>query len=206
MTQLRFASAFFAMLIALSAQQFASAQYAGSSPADPRPASDLGGLVGNQMRALYRSDVGTGFTSASLNSIALQSARGAVGNFGQASANGGGLPSPSASFGGGGGGTIKPFTGVTSAPTVSPYLNLFREDRNGNDDFNYQTLVRPQLQQNALNSQLQRQNLDLSRRVQSIAAHNAFQTQGATDQSPTGHETAFGYTGHYFPQSQGRKK
>jgi bacillopeptidase F (M6 metalloprotease family) len=85
-------------------------------------------------------------------------------------------------------------------------LNLFREDRNGNDDFNYQTLVRPQLQQNALNQQFQRQNLDLSRRVQSIAAHNAYQPQGATDVYPTGHETAFGYTGHYYPQQAQRRK
>src|SRR6185295_13410210 len=113
MTQLRIAAAIVAAFIGLSSQQSVLAQYVGASPADPRPSYDLGGTLGNQMRALYRSDIGTGFTSGSLNSIAMQSARGAVGNYGQASANGGGIATPS--FGGGGGGpsgpASKPFTG-----------------------------------------------------------------------------------------------
>ena len=160
MLHTRLAGAFFAVLLALCAANGALAQYVGASPADPRPLSDAGGVLGNQMRAPYRSDVGSGFTVQSLNAISMQGARARVGNWGQASANGGNLPSPAASFGGGGGlsAAAKPFTGITSTPTVSPYLNLFREDLDGSDDFNYQTLVRPQFQQLATNQQFQRQN------------------------------------------------
>jgi hypothetical protein len=93
----------------------------------------------------------------------------------------------------------KPFSTYSAPPTVSPYLNLFRVDLNGNSDFNYSTLVRPQLQQQQTNNQLERQNLQNARRLQSIAAQADFNPQGAKDQYPTGHQTVFGYRGHYFP-------
>ena len=55
----------------------------------------------------------------------------------------------------------KPFSGYSPAPTTSPYLNLFREDFAGNSDLNYNTLVRPQLQQQAFNQQVQRQGQEM---------------------------------------------
>jgi hypothetical protein len=142
-----------------------------------------------------------------LNSIALQNAQARVGNVGQASANpNSGLfqgrpPSAGASR------ASKPFSSVGSSPTVSPYLNLFRDDFDGGGDFNYQTLVRPQFQQLATNQQFQRQNLEISQRVQQISAQGAFQNPaGSEQQYPTGHSTAFGYYGRYYPGMTQQRK
>ncbi len=96
----------------------------------------------------------------------------------------------------------KPFSAYTPQPTVSPYLNLFRVDLNGNNDFNYSTLVQPQLQQQRLNQQMQQQALENSRRVQKIAAQADYNPQGSKDEYPTGHQTVFSYTGHYFPAAR----
>ena len=84
-------------------------------------------------------------------------------------------------------------------PTVSPYLNLFRDDLDGSGDFNYQTLVRPMLQQQQYNQQAQRQSLEISRRLQAIAAQGDFNAAGSKDQYPTGHQTVFQYYGHHYP-------
>lgn len=100
----------------------------------------------------------------------------------------------------------KPFSSYSSPPTVSPYMNLFRVDLNGNNNFNYSTLVRPQLQQQQMNQQLERQNLQNSRRIQSIAAQADYNPQGAKDMYPTGHQTAFSYMGHYYPQTRPHAK
>ena len=100
----------------------------------------------------------------------------------------------------------KPFSSVQSAPTVSPYLNLFRTDLQGGGNFNYSTLVQPQLQQQQLNQQLERQNQQTNRRLQSIAAQADYNYQGAKDQYPTGHQTVFGYTGHYYQPAQVKQK
>lgn len=115
---------------------------------------------------------------------------------------------PAASFGGGNAGisATKPFDSYSPQPTVSPYLNLFRVDLNGNNDFNYSTLVQPQLQQRQLNQQLQEQALQNSRRVQKIAAQGDYNPEGAKDQYPTGHQTVFSYTGHYFPAVRPNQK
>jgi hypothetical protein len=107
---------------------------------------------------------------------------------------------------GGSGRASKPFSGVSSAPTVSPYLNLFRTDLNSGGNFNYSTLVQPQLQQLQTNSQLERQNIQNNRRLTSIAAQADFNPQGSKDQFPTGHQTVFNYMGHYFPAAQVRQK
>jgi hypothetical protein len=92
----------------------------------------------------------------------------------------------------------KPFSSYQSSPTVSPYLNLFRTDLEGGNNFNYSTLVQPQLQQQQMNQQLERQNLQTNRRLQSIAAQSDFNQQGAKDQYPTGHQTVYNYMGHYY--------
>lgn len=100
----------------------------------------------------------------------------------------------------------KPFSSYSAPPTVSPYMNLFRVDLNGNNNLNYSTLVRPQLQQQQMNQQLEQQNLQNSRRIQSIAAQADYNPQGAKDMYPTGHQTAFSYMGHYYPQTRPRAK
>jgi hypothetical protein len=168
-----------------------------------KPRASSGGIADNEMRGIYRDDVGQGYTSSSLNQISLQNARAQVGYFGQSSATRQG-PAPSGS------GpriqslspsrTAKPFSSVSSSPTVSPYLNLFREDLDGSGDFNYQTLVRPQFQQLATNQQFQRQSNEISQRVQAISAQSAYgNPAGSESLYPTGHQTAFGYYSRFYP-------
>ena len=53
-------------------------------------------------------------------------------------------------------GAGKPFSNYRSPPTVSPYMNLFR---NNGTAFDYQTLVQPMLQQQQINQRQQRTNL-----------------------------------------------
>jgi hypothetical protein len=81
-------------------------------------------------------------------------------------------------------------------------MNLFREDLDGNSDFNYQTLVRPQLQQQQFNQQLDRQAQDTAQRLQQISAQADFKPQGNENQAPTGHQTVFMYYGHYYPTAR----
>lgn len=100
----------------------------------------------------------------------------------------------------------KPFSGFSQGPAISPYLNLFRVDQNGFQGFNYSTLVQPQLQQQQVNQQVQRQNMTTNRRIQAIAASEEFNPQGARDVYPTGHQTVFGYYDHFYPQTRSRGK
>ncbi|HEX4412408.1 MAG TPA: hypothetical protein VH107_02195 [Lacipirellulaceae bacterium] len=103
----------------------------------------------------------------------------------------------------------KPFSTLTPQNPVSPYLNLFRTDTNGAPNaFNYSTLVQPQLQQQATNDALQRQQLQTSRRVQQIAAQPNLNPQGSKDEYPTGHQTVFQYKSHYYntPPHRPRKQ
>lgn len=121
-----------------------------------------------------------------------------------------GLVSPprsrSASFGVGGGSGAKPFSNVVSSPTVSPYLGLFREDLTGYDDLNYQTDVQPRLQQRAFNEQIARQAQAINRRLTSISARNAYQTNGSENIAPTGHTASFQYYSRFYPaKSQQRR-
>jgi hypothetical protein len=164
----------------------------------PRPG--VSNTTSNELRNIYRDDVGDGLSSQSLNQLSLANARARVENYGQASfgqqsGSQARLPTLAPS-----GPSSKPFSQVGTSPAVSPYLNLFRDDFDGGGDFNYQTLVRPQFQQIATNQQFQRQNNELSQRVQSISAQSAFQNPaGSETQYPTGHQTAFGYYGTFYP-------
>jgi len=198
------------VMLALSSAGVAVAQ-SSSSPfvTGTRPRASSGGFSDQDMRSIYQEDVGQGFTSTSLNQLSLQNARAQVGNFGQASAQrqsssltASRVPTLAP------GRASKPFSNVGSSPTVSPYLNLFRDDLDGSGDFNYQTLVRPQFQQLATNQQFQRQNMEISQRVQAISAQSAYgNPAGSESQYPTGHQTAFGYYSRFYPalsQPRGR--
>ena len=196
---------------AVFAQSHSHSSSSSTSSIGSNARSSVGGYAGNEIRSIYREDIGQGYTSQSLNAISLQNAQARVGYFGQSSAGMGTRSSsasstpvsslaPSRS--------AKPFSSVTSSPTVSPYLNLFRDDFDGSGDFNYQTLVRPQLQQQQLNQQFQNQNLELSQRVQQISAQSPYQNAAGSEAIyPTGHQTAFGYHSHFYPgmtQPRGR--
>lgn len=107
----------------------------------------------------------------------------------------------------GGAGVQRPFQNATLGPTVSPYLQLFNSDVSSPTSAidNYQTLVRPQLQQQNFNRQLQRQQQQLNARVQQISAQSAFQPQGSEQMMATGHRTLFGYYGRFYPTLGGRR-
>lgn len=64
-----------------------------------------------------------------------------------------------------GGQPAKPFASASGGPTISPYLNLFREDTSENDLPNYYTFVRPQQQQLEANRQQLQQIQQLQRQV-----------------------------------------
>jgi len=110
---------------------------------------------------------------------------------------------------GGGGGTAmpvqKPFANATHRPTVSPYLNLLREDLTDEVVPNYHTLVRPQLQQIEFQQQQQQQNAMMYRQLQQLQARSAFTPQGSETMLPTGHMTTFLNLGGYYPMP-GRRR
>lgn len=83
-------------------------------------------------------------------------------------------------------------------PTVSPYLNLFRPG--ASPGANYNTLVRPQLDQQARNRQQQAQLRTLTTNQQQIADFIApfGAAVGAQQPRTTGHTTTFQNLGSYF--------
>lgn len=176
------------------------------------PGGTLEGNAGYQLSTLRRQDIGTGYTAASINRQSLSRASIAtpgiggytmqtrVGGINTNIAGGGNVSRPAASFGPGiSAPASKPFSGVSTRPTVSPYLNLFREDLDGASDFNYQTLVQPELRQQEINQNLQRQQQEISGRVQQLVAQPAFNPQGSQTQFPTGHQTLFRNHSHFYP-------
>ena len=64
----------------------------------------------------------------------------------------------------------KPFQSVQSEPAVSPYLNLYRNERSGNNPLNYLTLVRPQLDQIQANRQQAVEMQRLRSQVQNLSS------------------------------------
>ncbi|MDZ4779664.1 MAG: hypothetical protein SGJ19_05380 [Planctomycetia bacterium] len=94
-------------------------------------------------------------------------------------------------------------------PTVSPYLNLLQPQGGGLP--NYQTLVRPAVEQRRQNQDTQRQ---ISQLQSSVAASSAQDQRGETTFRPTGHQTSFSpaygnrtgfFYSHYYPTLNGRR-
>jgi len=93
---------------------------------------------------------------------------------------------------------VKPFSNLQRSPTISPYLNLGRDD--GLDTLpNYFSLVRPQLEQQAINRQQNRRLQSLGRDVQQIQ-QSAFDPAGSEQIRATGHTTRFLNTLQFFPR------
>ena len=150
------------------------------------------------MANIYGSDIGVGYSVQSLNSISLSNARAKSGYAGQPVPA---SPRPQSRISlQSGRSCSEAVLQLFAAPTTSPYLNLFREDFAGESDLNYNTLVRPQLQQQQFNQQVQRQGQEMSRRMQQMAAQSDFNPQGDKGQFPTGHQTVFSYYGHFHPR------
>ena len=167
------------------------------------PRSGAGDVANNQLGQIYREGVGQGYSISSVNSLSLANTRASVPYVGTSSTYDN---SRRLDLGVGSTGRDKPFANVSSRPAVSPYLNLFREDFQGGGDFNYQTLVRPQLQQQQVNQRFQDESQALSRRVQQISASAAYSPEGSKSQYPTGHQTVFGYYGRFYPNMARRQR
>jgi hypothetical protein len=148
--------------------------------------------------------IGSGYTSESIRQGILNQNRafGASSGFYPVSTANSSLISGSpgipaiSQFGGG-----KPFAGVQPSSTVSPYLNLFNQGPTGRPQTldNYNLLVRPMLDQQRMNSQMQRQQQQMNMRVQEIAAKPDMDAAGSENIIPTGHQTGFGYYSHFYP-------
>lgn len=97
----------------------------------------------------------------------------------------------------------KPFQAVESGPTVSPYLNLYRNDANTNTISNYYSFVRPQLDQIEAN---RRQAADMQRlRAQLQNAQSAGGSQPVMygdDSSRPAPVARFGYTAQFYEGSR----
>lgn len=83
----------------------------------------------------------------------------------------------------------KPFTGVGSGPTISPYLNLFR-DESQNAAPNYYAFVRPQQEQYEAARAQQAQLQQLQRQVQ--------QTSYRAPATKVAGGARYGDTGRYY--------
>jgi hypothetical protein len=91
-----------------------------------------------------------------------------------------------------------------SRPTVSPYLNLFQNNRNGGPVSralpNYYSLVRPQLQQNRINNNqqqlIQQQNTVIDQLQQNVQV-----LQQQPGNVVTGHNSWFLNTSRYYAQA-----
>jgi hypothetical protein len=172
---------------------------------NPSPISKPGGYASTELEQIYRQSIGQGFSGDSINSITLNTSRARNPFFGNQA--GPQSVGPRLGLGAGGGPSAgKPFSSFSPPPTVSPYLNLFRQDVEGGSDFNYQTLVRPQLQQQQVNQQQQRQVMEFNRRLQNMSAQSDFNPQGSESQYPTGHQTVFRYYGRYHPTMNARAR
>lgn len=93
----------------------------------------------------------------------------------------------------------KPFANVQRRPTLSPYLNLLRND---GDDLgglpNYHTFVRPMLDQQRTNRRTSQQLQGLNQDVQAVNRQLAHQPSEASMLRPTGHQTVFMNHSHFY--------
>ena len=92
----------------------------------------------------------------------------------------------------------QPFANVQQSPTTSPYLNLL--NRQGTGLPTYQSLVKPQIQQQQENARQQQQIQHLARQQSKLAGGGLTQaTRGiSTEIRQTGHVTASMDYLHYF--------
>jgi hypothetical protein len=81
----------------------------------------------------------------------------------------------------------KPFGTARSEPTVSPYLNLFRDERNSGGIPNYFAYVRPQMDQLEANQTQQRELQQLRGRLQNMPAANTAMPQSYGGPRPAAH-------------------
>lgn len=191
-----------AVIVGMTALNAASAVVAQSSNYNVRavPDGSVGGFAGREMQRIRVQSVGTGYGAPNSANLINQTLAQGV------SVGGSPTYAPRISGGAARGTGLsnqprnKPFANASRGPTVSPYLNLFRDSAVSDpNQVDYQTLVQPQLQQQQMNNQIQQQARALGQQFQALSAQPAFNPQGSQIQSPTGHTTFFNNTLNYYP-------
>ena len=71
---------------------------------------------------------------------------------------------------------------------------------------NYQSIVRPQLQQMNFNRQQQRRNQLVYRQLQELQGRPAFNPRGSANIIPTGHIAVFGNLSRFYPSTRRRRR
>jgi hypothetical protein len=104
------------------------------------------------------------------------------------------LCAPSLAQSGGGiyRGGVNPYN---TKPTVSPYLNLLQNNQNLPQ---YQTLVRPFLEQQSINDFNQRESQLMRRQINTLQGRSAGAGTGVGPMRSTGHPTRFMNYSHYY--------
>lgn len=88
---------------------------------------------------------------------------------------------------------------ILNRPTVSPYLNLTRRETEFSSP-NYQTLVRPALEQRDYDAQQSASVRRLQSQVVNLQGQMALSQQRQRGQFSSGHPTRFFTYLHYYPQ------
>lgn len=99
----------------------------------------------------------------------------------------------------------QPFSNIYQSPTVSPYLSLL--NRNSTGLPTYQTLVRPQIeqQQQDINTRLQLSKLQKGQKSLISNEQRGLAQRGVSNEiRGTGHVTTFMDYLHYYPRPAGR--
>ncbi len=97
--------------------------------------------------------------------------------------------------------SMRTLRSLYNRPTVSPYLNLLQPQGNGLP--NYQTLVKPALDQERKNADTQRQIYQLQ---SAVASNTAQDSRGEATFRPTGHTTTYFYYSHFYPTMTTRRR
>ena len=100
----------------------------------------------------------------------------------------------------------QPFANVQQSPTTSPYLNLLNRQNGGQPT--YQSLVKPQLQQQQDFAKQQQQIQHLARQQNKLTSGGLTQAARgiSTDIRQTGHLTANMDYLHYYPRPQASQR
>lgn len=92
----------------------------------------------------------------------------------------------------------KPFETLDREPTVSPYLNLYRDEENDEGVPNYFALVRPQLDQLEANRMQQREMQQLRGQMQSTSSPTGVPRQPAGGMPATGTAARYMDTAQFY--------
>lgn len=97
----------------------------------------------------------------------------------------------------------RPFDGAnTRRPAVSPYMNLL--NNNNGIATNYQSLVKPAIEQQNFNSRSSSAIRGLQRQAASSATRSASTHEGNIKMRGTGHSSVRENYSHFYPQLGGR--